>query len=255
MRREGPEVVDRCDQPVVRARPWAPSPGSARAMVISGWRTLGSSVGQGLCSIGAALPVISEHQLGQLEHGELGGVADVGRVDPVALEEPVDPVDQVGDVAEGAGLVALAVDGERLAPERLDHEVRHHPAVLRPHPGPVGVEDPDDPGVDAVVAVVGHGDRLGEPLGLVVDAARADRVDVAPVALRLGVDLGVAVDLGGRRQEEPGVLGLGQAQGVVGAERADLEGLDRELEVVDRAGRGGEVQHAVERPVDVDVAW
>src|ERR1700716_988064 len=44
----------------------------------------------------------------------------------------------------------------------------------------LGFEDPDDPGLDAVVTVIGHRDRLGEPLGLVVAAARADRVDVAP---------------------------------------------------------------------------
>ena len=38
------------------------------------------------------------------------------------------------------------------------------------------------------------------------------------------------------------------------AERADLQRLDRQLEVVDRAGRAGPVQHEVDRPVDVDVA-
>src|SRR5256885_12927734 len=36
------------------------------------------------------------------------------------------------------------------------------------------------------------------------------------------------------------------------AERADLEGLDRQLEVVDRAGGTGEVEHAVERSLDLD---
>ena len=37
------------------------------------------------------------------------------------------------------------------------------------------------------------------------------------------------------------------------AERADLERLDRQLEVVDRAGGRGEVQDGVQRPGDVDV--
>src|SRR5688572_32082821 len=41
--------------------------------------------------------------------------------------------------------------------------------------------------------------------------------------------------------------------GVVRAERADLHRLDRQLEVVDRAGRTGPVQHVVDRAVDVDV--
>ena len=63
----------------------------------------------------------------------------------------------------------------------------------------------------------------------------------------------VAVDLGGRGQQEPRAFGLGQAERVVRAERADLERLDRQLEVVDRAGRAGPVQDVVDRAVDVDV--
>ena len=114
----------------------------------------------------------------------------------------------------------------------------------RAHARAVGVEDAHDADVEAVVAVVGHRHRLGEPLGLVVDAARTDRVDVAPVGLGLRVDLRVAVDLAGRGQEEAGVLGLGQAERVVRAEAADLQRLDRHLEVVLRRGRAGEVQHA-----------
>jgi len=39
----------------------------------------------------------------------------------------------------------------------------------------------------------------------------------------------------------------------VRAERADLERLDRQLEVVDWAGRARPVQHVVDRSVDVDV--
>ena len=97
------------------------------------------------------------------------------------------------------------------------------------------------------MAVVGHRHRLGEALGLVVDAARADRVDVAPVALGLRVDLRIAVDLAGRRQEEPGALGLGQAEGVVGAEAADLEDLDRDPLEVGRRRRAGEVHHDIHR--------
>ncbi len=98
-----------------------------------------------------------------------------------------------------------------------------------------------------VRAVVRHGHRLGEALGFVVDAARADRIDVAPVFLVLRVDERIAVDLGGRGEQEAGALLLRQAERLVRAERAHLEGLDRQLEVVDRAGRRGEVQDRVER--------
>ncbi len=148
---------------------------------------------------------------------------------------------------------AVAGDGDRLAGQGLAGERRDRAAVVGAHPRAVGVEDPHDRGVDAVRAPVGHGQRLGEPLGLVVDPARADRVDVTPVGLGLRVDLRVAVGLAGRGEQEAGALLLGQAQGVQRAERADLHRLDRQLEVVDRAGRAGEVQHLVDRAGDVDV--
>jgi hypothetical protein len=104
-----------------------------------------------------------------------------------------------------------------------------------------------------VVPVVRHGDRLGEPLGLVVDAARADGVHVAPVVLGLRVHLGVAVHLARRREEEPRALGLGQAEAVVGAEAADLERLDGQLEVVLGRRGAGEVHHGVDIARHVDV--
>ena len=121
------------------------------------------------------------------------------------------------------------------------------------HARAVGVEDADNLGVHAVVAVVGDGHRLGEPLGLVVDAARPDRVHVAPVRLTLRVLQRVAVDLGGRRQHEPRALGLGEAQGLVRAEGAHLQRLNRQFEVVDRARRARPVQDDIHGAVHVDV--
>src|SRR5438034_316671 len=98
--------------------------------------------------------------------------------------------------------------------------------------------------------VVGHGHRLGEALRLVVHGARTDRVDVTPVPLVLRVDLRVAVDLARGRQEVPRTCGLRDTEGVVGAERAHLEGLDRILEIVAWARGAGEVQDGVHAAVD-----
>ena len=66
---------------------------------------------------------------------------------------------------------------------------------------------------DAVVAVVGHDGGLGEALGFVVDRARADGVDVAPVGFDLGMHLGVAVALGGGGVEVAGAVLAARCRG------------------------------------------
>ena len=83
-------------------------------------------------------------------------------------------------------------------------------------------------------------------LGLVVAPAKTHAIDVAPVRLLLGVFERVAVHLAGARQQILGAVRLGETERVVGAQRADLERRDRVFEVIDRAGRAGEVQHDVE---------
>ena len=154
------------------------------------------------------------------------------------------------DVAEAPGLVAVAVDRERFAAQRLHDEVRHHPPVVGLHPRPVGVEDPHDAHVEATRAVVRHRDRFSESFGLVVDAANTDRVDVAPVRLGLGVHERVAVHLARRGLEEPGIVARRQLEEFTGAAAADVEDLEGYgLEVLRRC-RAGEVHHRIERAVD-----
>jgi hypothetical protein len=132
-------------------------------------------------------------------------VADVHRQMVIAHHEAVDAFDEVGDVAEAAGLGAVAEDGDRFL-EGLADEGRDDAAVVEAHAFAVGVEDADDAGVDLVLAVVGHGEGFGEAFGFVVAAARADGVDVAPVVLGLRVHLGVAVDFGSGGEQEAGAL-------------------------------------------------
>jgi hypothetical protein len=106
--------------------------------------------------------------------------------------------------------------------------------------------DPGDARVHALLAVVGHGQGLGVALRLVVDAPGTDRIHVAPVVLVLGVDLRIAINLGGRGQEEPGPLELGQPEHVMSPVRPDLEGVQREARVVDRTRRRCEVVDEVD---------
>ena len=157
------------------------------------------------------------------------------------------------DVAEGAGLGAVAEDRERLAASAWQIKCGHDAAVARPHALAVGVEDPDDARVHAVGAVVGHRHGLGEALGLVVDAAGADRVDVAPVGLGLRVDERVAVDLGGGREEEARLLRHGQARARCACRASRPSASGSGARGSRSGGRRGEVEHGVERPVDEDV--
>jgi hypothetical protein len=179
-------------------------------------------------------------------------VAEVDGQVLVARREQVEPPDQVVHVAHGARLRPVPVDGERLPLDRLPEEVRRRAAVVLAHPRPVGVEDARDRGVDALLVVVRHRERFGVTLRLVVDAARADRVHVAPVRLGLRMDLRVAVDLARRADQEPGALPLGEAEGVVGPVRADLERVERQPHVVDGARERREVEHEVDVLVDPD---
>ena len=162
---------------------------------------------------------------------------------------PSRPDDRVVDEAEGPRLRAVAVDRERdRRSTRLRQEVRHDSPVTGLEKGTVRVEDPRDLRVDTVHAVVGHRERLGEALRLVVHRAQPDRVHVAPVVLALGVLLGVAVHLARRRQQEASAVrarASSSAWRVPG--RADGQRLERTREVLGRARRAREVQHGIDR--------
>src|SRR5690606_32353615 len=108
-------------------------------------------------------------------------------------------LDQVIDVAEGASLGAVAVDGNGSAGEGLNAEVRDDAAVGGGGTRAVGVEDAGDSRVEPLLADVFGDEGVGVALAFVVAGARPGGVHVAPVGLGLGMDLGVAVDLGGGR--------------------------------------------------------
>ena len=154
-----------------------------------------------------------DHELGHLEQAHLVRVPDVHRVVHVGgLVEGHQAADQVLHVTEAAGLGPVSEDRHRLAVERLAQEGRHGAPVVGAHPRAVGVEDPCDAGVHALLAQVGHRERLGVALGLVVHAARADRVHVAPVGLRLRVHERIAVHLAGGGDQEAGAVLLREAR-------------------------------------------
>ncbi len=184
---------------------------------------------------------------GKLKNCVLHRVSQVDRSDEslLVLHHPDHPLHQVGDIAEGAGLGTVAEDGDIFIFQGLEDEVGNDPAVVLGHPGTVGVEDADDADVHVVLAVIVHHQGLGHPFPLVVAAADADGVDVAPVSLALGVHLGVAVDLGGGCLQDAGLHPFGHAQHVDHAHDAGLDGLDRVVLVVHRRGGAGQVVDAI----------
>ena len=97
-----------------------------------------------------------------------------------------------------------------------------------------------------MLAVIGDGHGFRETLGLVVAASRADAVDVSPVILGLRVDQRVAVDFRRGSEQEPRGLEPAESERLVGAERANLQGLDRELEIIDRAGWRGKMPDTID---------
>src|SRR5579862_2862669 len=199
--------------------------------------------------LGADVP---DHPLGQLAHRDLDGVAEIDRAGHLVWRRhhPDEALDEVVDIAEGAGLRAVAVDGDVLALQGLDNEVRHHAPVVRVHARPVGVEDAHHLDARPVLPPVVEEQRLGAALALVVAGARADRVDVAAIILGLGMDRGVAVDLAGRGLEDLGLHPLRQAQHVDRAGHAGLGRLDRIELVVHRRGRAGEVVDLVHLDIE-----
>ena len=95
-------------------------------------------------------------------------------------------------------------------------------------------------------AVIGHRHRLGETLRFIVNAARPDRVHVAPVIFLLRMDERIAVTFRSRGEEERRLLRFGETERVVRAERADFQRRNRQLEIIDRAGRRGEMKNVIE---------
>src|SRR6185437_11519897 len=174
---------------------------------------------------------------GELFQRDLGRVADVHRQVVVAEQEAVDAFHEIVDITEGAGLAAIAEDGEVFAAQGLADEGGQGATVVEPHAGSVGIEDTDDAGLEAMEIMIGHGHGFLEPFSFVVNATGADGIHIAPVFLRLRMDQRVAIDLRSRGYEHPGFFRLCQTQAIVCAKRAHLERLNGYLQVVDGAGR------------------
>ena len=145
-------------------------------------------------------------------------------------------------------LGTLAEDRQRLTVEGFPDEVGDHPAVVELAVRTVGVEDADDAHVQLVDAVEVHGQGFGVALALVVASPRTVRIYVAEVVLGLGVNLGVAIHLGGGCLQEGGALLERKLEHMARAFGVHAQGGDAVGVVAHRAGGAGHVEDGVNRP-------
>ncbi len=164
----------------------------------------------------------------------------------IGAREKKNARDQIGDIAEASGLAAIAIDGEIFIEQRLDHQVGDDAPVGWLQTRPVGVKDAHHARIHAVIAVVGHDESLGESLGLIVDRTWPYRVDVAPIAFLLGVNIGVAVALGGGGMEEAGLIFTRQVQSIPGPHGADIQRFRTEARIISGAGGRREVEDIID---------
>ena len=88
-----------------------------RAVEYPGWRWRGSSAGSGRLTTWDRDPVRSMTIIGELAHREFSRIAEIDRAGKgvIGCHQANDAVDQIVDVAKRTGLVAVAIERDRLA--------------------------------------------------------------------------------------------------------------------------------------------
>ncbi|ORX11919.1 hypothetical protein AWC31_35350 [Mycolicibacterium wolinskyi] len=173
-------------------------------------------------------------EFGDLQNRELVRVSDVDGPGTVASGQRQQARDGVVDVAQRPGLPARTVYGDGLPGQSLAAERRHDAAVVGAHARAVCVEYPRDPDVGVSRPLIGERQRLGKSFGFVVHTARADGIDIAPIAFPLWMFQRVAIDFTRRRQHQPRATAFGDLECVRRAERTGAQGLQRQALIVHR---------------------
>jgi hypothetical protein len=93
--------------------------------------------------------------------------------------------------------------------------------------------------------MVSHGDGFHITLGFIVYATWANRVYIPPVFFGLRVYQRIAIDLTGGSHQDPGAFIFGKTQAIVRTHGSYLQCLDRNLQVIDRAGRRCKMQDVI----------
>src|SRR5215469_14642121 len=102
--------------------------------------------------------------------------------------------------------------------------------------------------------MVGHGKRFREPFRLVIDPTRSNRINVPPIALRLGAYIRITIHLGRGGHEKSRAFCQRQSQAIVRSKRADLQRLDGDFQIIGGAGGRGEIQYGIHSSGNIDKA-
>src|SRR5690606_10926567 len=102
---------------------------------------------------------------------------------------------------------SIAKDGEIFPSQGLTDKRGQYPPVVKPHPGPIRIEDTHNAGFETMEGVIGHRNGLLEALRLVVYSPRANGIHITPVFFGLRADRGIPVYLGGGSHQDPRAFG------------------------------------------------
>src|SRR5579884_379852 len=94
---------------------------------------------------------------GELQNGDLRRISQIYGGSFVRFDQSAQAFHKIRDVAEAAGLAAVAEDGKRLALQRLIDQRRDHAAVAKLHAGAISIEDTCDMSRQTEFPVVSHG--------------------------------------------------------------------------------------------------
>ena len=147
-------------------------------------------------------------------------------------------------------MAAIAVQSQRLAPQRLHNKIADYPTVIRKHPRAIGIEDLRHPYLHIIHSEVIETKGFSDALTFVVATAHTNRIDRAPVTLRLGMHLRVAVHLAGASEQQPRSHPPGKTKHVVCAQKTCLGSLDRIELIMNWRGWASQMPYPIHLQLD-----
>ncbi|CUX63599.1 hypothetical protein AGR5A_Lc90192 [Agrobacterium genomosp. 5 str. CFBP 6626] len=193
----------------------------------------------------------ADDDIGELPHRNFTRIAEIDRPDAVLRlgRKSQETVNEIVDIAEGARLAAIAINGDVGTLQCLHDEVGNNASVIRAHARPIGVEDASHLDIDTVAAVIIEKQRLSAAFPFIVASSRPDCIYITEIGFRLRIDERVAIDFRCRRLHHGCTASAGNFQHVDRAKHIGEQGADGIALIIRRRGRRGEVED--QRDIDV----